>query len=138
MNDNRVVGEFGRGAYGDTIILQPRSRHALAWLRSVFISLAGGDLSIRLDSSPEVDLHGISRLELRLVEYAHSRALVRLSADDEFVWRGTREQWQELAAALDPLLAGRTGHQYLTREVEDDALVEVTFGEPDVRVPADE
>jgi hypothetical protein len=38
-----------------------------------------------------------------------------------------------MAEMLHPFIDGKTGHQYLTREGIDDALVEVSYGEPGVR-----
>lgn len=54
-----------------------------------------------------------------------------------FRWCASSEGWAYEAGLLDPFVEGRSGHQYLTREGVDAALVEVSFLEPHVRVPAD-
>ncbi len=47
---------------------------------------------------------------------------------DSFVWSCTSDEWTTMSLLLEPFLKG-SGHQYLTDEVADDALIEVSYGE---------
>jgi hypothetical protein len=45
--------------------------------------------------------------------------------------------WTTCAALMEPFMDGSAGHHYLTTEGIDDALLELSFGEPNVRVDGD-
>lgn len=40
-----------------------------------------------------------------------------------------QDGWSRNAGLLEPFVAGKTGHQYLTSEASDAALIEVSHGE---------
>lgn len=128
--DLLVEGEFGDSAYGPTILLKLRSPEAAAYLRTILDRLVAEGLgaSLRLEEDPRVSLGAaLWSLELRVVADPEPR---RLWKQDEggFTWAGTPEEWQTTSLLIEPLI-DQSGHQYLTSEVDDDALVEVSQGE---------
>jgi hypothetical protein len=74
-------------------------------------------------------------LQLVRVARRHGAELSKNRRKNAFLWQCDDDEWQTNAELLDPFVAGRTGHQYLTRAGVDDAVVEISFGEPEVRVP---
>jgi hypothetical protein len=128
-----VEGEYGEGAYGPTILLRLRSAEGAAYLRAIFDHLAGSPEGtiVRLDADPGFSIGAaVWALNLGVVKSPPRRHLVR---DDEggFTWIGTPDEWETASLLIEPLLH-QQGHQYLTSEVEDDALVEVSRGEPHI------
>jgi hypothetical protein len=49
-----------------------------------------------------------------------------------FVWSATADGWLYLADLIKPLADGGAGHQYLTDDKDDVALIELSCGEQDV------
>ncbi len=49
------------------------------------------------------------------------------AAEPEFYWVRSSSGWMECVDLMDGLIRGGTGHQYLTKEGIDDALVEVSL-----------
>jgi hypothetical protein len=122
------------GAYGPTIRIDSQSLEDLAAVGQLFRRLASGavqeadfgqGLGCRLDS--------IAALMVRSVKTRLSKALelrYYTSGQPVFAWSNTVEEWLEQAERVDVLaVADAPGHQYLTREGVDDALVEVCFRE---------
>ncbi len=48
-----------------------------------------------------------------------------------FIWSATRDGWLYLADLTQPLCTDGVGHHYLTDDEDDDALIELSFGEHD-------
>jgi hypothetical protein len=133
-----IRGAFYAGAYGPTILLKV-TQVGVARLHDVFKSLAAGSHPpLRLDLQPGVNITGLDALTLLKVDDGEAFGLKR--TDGSFVWSSTADGWVALGYLLEPFLEGRTGHQYLTgnrylkSEEDDDAIVEVSYGEPDVRL----
>jgi hypothetical protein len=131
-----VVGDYYLGAFGPAILLTLREPDGPQWLHDLFIQLARNGRVIDLASEPMVRLQNIGALQMsldrRLGPYV---ALNRLSKEEQparFAWIASSSGWMLQAALLEPFIAGHSGHQYLTREGADDALIEVSFGESDV------
>ena len=125
-----LEGDFYEGAYGPSILLVLTSREAVAWLRSIFNDLARASIGavLRLDSQPSVEIGAeLTALELCRVEHTPDRHLVQAS-DGSFTWSCTADEWQTASLMLEPLLE-QSGHQYLTSETDDDAIIEVSYGE---------
>jgi hypothetical protein len=83
-----------------------------------------GDLA----KSPFVELEGVASLKLQLADEA-PRNHVLIQDGAELSWIASPAEWREMTYFLDPFLAGKMGHQYLTTEGVDDVLIEVSFGE---------
>ncbi len=122
--------DFYGGAYGPTLRIDIPSRKLLESLKAVFQNLAEGKaIQTDLTKMDFVRPGNVSRLELVFLEQtkklARSKAL-SLHRGTEFVWTNSPDGWQR---CLD-LLCGfgkQPGHQYLTAEGIDDALIEVAF-----------
>jgi hypothetical protein len=125
-----VEGEYGEGAYGPTIMLIAPNVDGIRYLRSIFDSLASSaeGFTIRLGEEREVVLNAaLWALTLRVVADVRSCHLTR-DRDGGFEWVGTPSEWHTLSQLIAPLLQQR-GHQYLTSEVDDDALIEISRDE---------
>jgi len=125
-----VEGDFYEGAFGPSILLVLTSTEAVSWLRGIFEELAtaaiGTDLS--LVGQPQVQIGAaLNDLRLCLVDREPIKHLVR-EEYDRFVWRCTSGEWEAMSLILEPFL-DQPGHQYLTVEGVDDALIEISFGE---------
>jgi hypothetical protein len=133
-SEKLIDGEYYQGSYGPTIILNASSLAAVGWIHRLFADLASDRAEIvDLMAMSEVMIRGTRRLLLIQVSEQPEVAL-RLRSDEafdgvEFEWRQDAENWRRTAALLEPFLAGDTGHQYLTQENKDEALVELSFGE---------
>jgi hypothetical protein len=133
-----VVGQYGEGAYGPTILLKLLSPAAVEWLHDVMRNLANDPkVVIDLAAQPGVSLLGIRSWKLRRSSQPGDVALrgpASVVAEADFEWEMDEFGWLRAAGLLEPLLRGKSGHQYLSREGHDAALVEVSFGEPDVQI----
>jgi hypothetical protein len=129
---SNVEGDFGEGAFGPTILLRPQGAEGVARLRTVFSRLANSPTGtvIRLLEEPGFELGAsIWSLTLKVCESIRGKHLVR-EVDGGFTWSANNDEWQTAAMLVEPLLR-QPGHQYLTDETLDDAIVEVTCGESD-------
>lgn len=125
---------YYRGAYGPTVRIDARSLGQLVAIRRLFGRLASGDileenfcgaLNCRLDS-----MHSL--LVRRAVRRPFKELVVDYRGRDgpAFTWSNTNGGWLECAEKVDALVDCESpGHQYLTREGIDDALVELAFRE---------
>lgn len=126
-----IVGGFGDGAYGPTIFLKLESDAAVRWLHDLMLSMVNSTESRDLTSESIAQFRGIDRLELRSA-FKAEKHLLRVRDRFSFLWCGSADYWRRTAGLLEPFLGGKTGHQYLTREGIDDAVLEVSFRESDV------
>lgn len=130
------IGDFYQGAYGPTILLKANSNGAASWLHNVFVNLANGTTqSIDLAKCPAVVIPTLEALTLRCVSKRPEIVLRQTaipSGVPHFEWTQDASSWEMAAGLLEPFVAGNSGHQYFTNETKDDALIEISFGEPDV------
>lgn len=130
--------DFGIGASGPTIFVRLRTVDDVKALNEIFLGLAERPgARIDLSAQPGIQLHRISRCELVSIERSLSKRLRRVNDGPAFEWSCTADEWATAAALLDPFLAGSRGHQYLTQEGLDDAIVEVSYGEEDSTIERD-
>ena len=130
-----------------TIFVELPDRLAVKALKALFLGLAVSERPIALSEQPGTELKGMTSIDLVLAEQpARRRGLQRvldlfrftedprrhlLRVDDspKYRWTCTAEEWRASAALLEPFLEDRSGHQYLTEEGVDDALIEVSYHE---------
>jgi len=108
------------------------SSESVKWLHDILMSLAQGETGIDFVAMPEVSIEHVETLKMDRVEAQPEIALVNLSTGNQgsdFQWSQDAEHWRTTAMLLEPFLAGREGHQYLTHEGRDAALIEVAFQE---------
>jgi len=133
-----IVGDYDLGAFGPTILLKLTSKAAARWLHEALMGLAQtSEKSIDLASAPEVNIQGVHSLRLRHTRASEEPGLRgprSVAADADFDWALDRDGWRVAAGLLEPFLTGRAGHQYLSEEAKDAALIEVSFDEPTVHV----
>ena len=125
-----VEGEFAEGAYGPTILLRASSPQGAGRLKTIFDQLAHGesDTAILLEEQPGISLDAsLWSLRLQRVPTSQPKRLSR-NEDGGFTWIGTPDEWETTAMLVEPLTR-QFGHRYLTSEVTDDALIEVSQGE---------
>lgn len=130
--ENFIRGDFYAGAYGPTIILVLASVDACEYLHAVLLSLATEETaSFVLTDDRRVRIQNIGSLKLSRVPDSAEVVLRRSNASHppSFDWAASASAWELSAGLLEPFCAGEAGHQYLTREHIDDALIEVSFGE---------
>ena len=129
-----LAGDFYAGAYGPTIILIMSSPAAGAWLQGVFRELAHGGSARTLTAEPEVRIVNLGTIEMAC-RSGGPRVTLRHRydvTDKSFVWSATAEGWLYLADLIQSLCDGGIGHQYLTEDRDDVALIELSSGEQDV------
>jgi len=103
-------------------------------IRQVFAKLTSGlILEIELGRELPGRLEAMRGLLLRTVTQRHSKVLELDHMNIEgpsFSWCNTREDWLDCVEKVDALMEGNSpGHQYLTNEGIDDALVELCYQE---------
>lgn len=122
------------GFMGITIRIDTRSTVALTRLRNGFLDLASGEVravEMRPNRSPTDQDPQMVVVELILEDREPNKAFTFIGYSPEglmFRWARSSEGWTDCAGLLDGLLVRqRPGHQYLTDEAVDDALVVAAF-----------
>jgi len=129
-----LVGDFYDGAYGPTIILIASSPAACGWLQDAFRELAHGGPSHTLTAEPEMRFTNVEAIEMVCRPDGPRVTLRHSDGTDgrDFVWSATADGWLCLADLIQPLTDGGAGHQYLTEDEDDVALIELSVGEEEV------
>ena len=133
---DRIVIDYYQGAYGPTIRIDIQTMENLVKLKNIFLQLAESkkeamDL-VRLES---VTATGINQFILKTVPpNQEQEKKLRREKDNTnnvaFYWSMSWRGWQRCAGLIDGLIESQgAGHQYLTEEGVDDAIVEVAFME---------
>jgi hypothetical protein len=124
------------GAFGHTLRIAVPSRTELLKVRSIFGALARN--AERVTSLENHDAFQMSprsplrSLNLLLVPTSSGKKLSCTSHGEtmDIVWAMDKEEWATAVGLVDGLLrADLPGHQYLTREGVDDAVVELAYRE---------
>lgn len=122
------------GAYGPTLLIAPFLREELETLERLFFDLAARKIEQRELSRAlacELDsLEGITLLGTATDRNAGFRRVGDPASLPRFEWHSSPDAWTDCALLVRRLReSDAPGHQYLTREGVDDALVVVSFGE---------
>jgi len=129
------VIDLYQGAYGRTIRLATDEEATLQALRRVFLQLARGrqgPFELGETIFPRVDQRTRIKIYADFIERERTKTLVeeRAANPPTFRWTQSKDGWRQCAYLVKPLLRGRgRGHQYLTRERVDDALIELAYRE---------
>lgn len=129
-----ILLDYYEGAYGPTIRVDTQTAAQLTAVRQLFQRLAAGEtvqadfceaLACRAESIEALTVRSLP------VEPRKTLELIRHGSHGPvFSWANALEDWEECAEKVDGLLYEDTpGHQYLTREGVDDALVELCYKE---------
>lgn len=129
-----ILGDFYQGAYGPTIILEAQTLLGVDWFLRVLVRLSRDEeADFDLASLPELRIDGVDELKVETVAVQPEIPLTRTAGssceDGSFLWRQDTLRWAHASMLLEPLLKGRPGHQYLTNEGRDAALIEFSHGE---------
>jgi len=133
-NSHSLIIDYYEGAYGPTIRIDTVQVSDLVLLRSVFLALAEGQPTCTdLGEALGARISGSSGITLEVVLSDPKRCLKRAKSrtrQPEFRWLRSAKGWRWCAAMVDGLLKKQTpGHQYLTNEKQDEALIELAFKE---------
>lgn len=128
--------DFYKGAYGPTIRLETQDEADLKLIEGIFAGLAVSERhEVELCEALAASVENVESLLLRVAERERPgrKALARVSkwfGKGSFVWSRSPLGWQQCVGLVQGLAEeGEAGHQYLTDEGVDDALVELSFGE---------
>lgn len=125
-----LEADFYDGAFGPSILLVLTTQESVAWLREVFEDLADApiDAVVNLIGLPQVQAGAaLAGLVLRRVVSPPDKHLA-LAARGAFSWSCAADEWKTMSLMLEPF-PQQQGHQYLTAEGTDDAVIEVSYGE---------
>jgi hypothetical protein len=130
----QVVLGYYVGAYGPTVRIDAHELEDLTAVRQLFKGLASKDVT-EADFSQALGcgVRSIHSLVVRSVEQRASKVFkleYHTPRGPVFVWSNTADGWLECAEKIDALVdKDSPGHQYLTGEGIDDALVELCYQE---------
>ncbi|MBS1860982.1 MAG: hypothetical protein JSS68_04650 [Actinobacteria bacterium] len=129
-----ILGDFYQGAHGPTIILEAQTLLGVDWFRRVLVKLSRDEeANFDLVSKPEMRIDGVDELKVETVPVQPDIPLTRTAGSGYesagFLWRQDTLRWAHASMLIEPMLKGRPGHQYLTNEGRDAALVEFSHGE---------
>ncbi|MCI0398472.1 MAG: hypothetical protein L0332_35285 [Chloroflexi bacterium] len=130
-----ILVEYYQGAYGPTIRMAPTTLESLRRLRDFFLDLAEGRQEVELEDLGPARMVGIQSLSFRLGTRESPlggtlQGRRQTATGLEFVWTNSAQEWMDCADMVDNMIVGgEPGHQYLTVEGVDDALVEVSYAE---------
>lgn len=134
--EDRITIDYYQGAYGPTIRIDIQTMQSLVTIKNIFLQLAESKKKATdLVTVESVHATGVDQLILKDVSPNQERAKKLQREKDNtktvtFYWSMSRPGWQRCAGLIDGLIESqRAGHQYLTDEGVDDALVEVAFME---------
>src|SRR4026209_1265738 len=118
------------GAYGVTIRFDAESLDGLRTLGEAFRRLSTGETGeVALHRLEGLRVFNLEALTISVVDVEPDISL-RLLNGRTYLWVNTREGWERFYELVDGLIEfNRPGHQYLTNEGIDDALVEVCLYE---------
>lgn len=129
-----ILVSYYPGAYGPTLLIAPQSTQELEAFERLLRDLADGNVGSReLESHLDCNLDSLSSITLRRTGMGSSTRLVRTEVGPgrtRFDWSNTADGWRDCASRVQRLReSNAAGHQYLSREGLDDALVELSFRE---------
>lgn len=129
-----VTVDLYEGAFGTTLRVSTSDPGELLTIADTFSHLANGSLKeLTFAQMVPANLTGLAGLYLASLS-GHKTKNFSLTANESEAligqWQGSADYWQDCLEKLEVLLeAAAPGHQYLTTEGVDDALVELCFME---------
>jgi hypothetical protein len=125
MTSSPTTWSLGQGDLGPTILVELPSKESVTRLRDLLLEVAAGR-RIDVVDGPDDKLRGFANVELSRTDDPLAKALSHRGS--AFIWAGPPSYWRDRAAMVAELLV-RQGHQYLADVPDDDAILEVSFGE---------
>lgn len=129
-----LVGDFYQGSDGPTIILIAESSSGCKKLQDTLRDLGSGGERRVLTQEPWVAIANVDAIEMVVRSEGPRVSLQRRAHDGSasFIWSATTDGWLYLAELIQTLCDGGIGHHYLTEDVDDAALIELSVGEEEV------
>lgn len=131
-----ILIDYYHGAYGPTIRIDVRSLENLLKIKHTFLMLAQAKMSeVNFHQVGAVEMTGMESLNLKLIsgKTLREKTLVLVNTTvygPVFEWSRCSAGWIKCSGLIDGLInLNSPGHQYLTDEAVDDALIEVAFQE---------
>jgi hypothetical protein len=129
-----VLGSLYMGGAGSTLVLEAQSLTGVDWFFRKLVELSRDErAALDLVSMPEIRIAGVDELKVETVAAQPDIPLMLTAGSgcggDSFLWRQDALRWAHASMLIEPLLKGRPGHQYLTNEGRDAALIEFSYGE---------
>jgi hypothetical protein len=125
-----VLLDFYDGSYGPTLRIDIPSRELLETFRGALQRLAEKRTNeMRLTDADFIRAGNVVALDLVLQEQPkkqHRSKTLQLHQGARFLWSNSADGWQHCVDLLDGFTE-QPGHQYLTAERVDDALIEVAY-----------
>lgn len=122
------------GAHGPTVLLKVYDYDYLLNLRRLFKDLSHGIIEeVRLQDVMAIELDGLKGITLKVATSESRKTLAILKDSDGtsyFEWIRSQDGWHECACLVDGIIeSNEPGHQYLTQEGTDNALIELSYKE---------
>lgn len=134
VETDEIIINYYSSSYGPTIRLMVRSLASLTYIKNLFRSLAMEKSEVELTALKGIRIIGMEALIFKrsLHDSLLLKSLFAISqgTENSFIWINSSLGWQECADLIDGMIEnGNPGHQYLTKEDVDDALVEISYQE---------
>jgi hypothetical protein len=136
VNNDRILLDYYQGAYGPTLRIDILSVDSLHKVKNLLVHLAKSvNHEINMVEAENVVAMGVSRFILQSVsdDKEVEKKLTHVEQSNNghiFYWKMSSDSWERVVCLVQRLLdTNRPGHQYLTEEGIDDALIEITFME---------
>ncbi len=133
-NKNIILIDYYQGAYAPTIKIDVVSLESLRKLKKLFVSLAkSANIEVNLLEIENIEAIRIDKFILQSVsdDKKFTKKLTLNKQDNKkniFQWKLSPYNWETVVCLTQHLLDDKSpGHQYLTKEGIDDALVELSF-----------
>jgi hypothetical protein len=132
--DLLVLGDLYQGSFGPTLVLEAQSLTGVDWFHRKLVELSRDEgATFDLVSMPELRIGGVDELRAETVAVQPEIPFTRRAGSEDdrasFLWRQDTLRWAHASMLIESLLKGRPGHQYLTNEGRDAALIEFSHGE---------
>ncbi len=131
-----VLLDFYEGAYGPTIRIDIQSREDLIKIRNIFLKLSQKpNEETNLADCKNVKSIGVNKFVLMSIpdnQETEKKLFLVINKKTifEFLWKLSVGNWETIVLLADNLIEqDKPGHQYLTEEGIDDALVELAYRE---------
>ena len=133
---DKILVDYSIGAYGPTLSFIVNSEDILQYLYGLFKGLSRFDYNeISLSENDSFVLSNMQDLILKTLtkKKPYEKNLSEIKGENvscKYIWALDTEGWYDCLGLMEGLMQGSgKGHQYLTSEDFDDALVVVSYNE---------
>lgn len=132
-----ITLEYYDAPDGPRLVLHGTNARAMSLTAALFRSLIADVARVEIDRQPFVqNPAGICLLAInidKIINTTGRRAMGlrrdKLGTELSFTWRGDSAFWEDAADLVDTLTGTCSGHQYLSRDSRDEAILVVSRGE---------